>query len=151
ENHLPALVEALLKIDSNRMDEYEQAIRAQVCGTCPAQHDDQRCGYRDKGECALWTYLPLVVDAVFDVHKAFALAPRPAAGRKCAGCGPGCGCSSSSATTGSRCWAPCSRPRRASRWWASGPSRCCSCGRCTPTRASFCSSSCRACSPPACC
>ena len=82
ENHLPALVEALLKIDSNRMDEYEQAIRAQVCGTCPAQHDDQRCGYRDKGECALWTYLPLVVDAVFDVHKAFALAPRPAAGRK---------------------------------------------------------------------
>lgn len=66
EAHMPHVVTAILGIRSNRMDEYVQAIRAQICGDCK-QDLDGYCTYRDKGECALWTYLPLVVDAIEEV------------------------------------------------------------------------------------
>ncbi len=68
DGHLAGLVEAIVAIDSSRMDDYEQAIRAQVCGPCHNQDSDGHCRYREGAECALWTYLPLVVDAVEEVR-----------------------------------------------------------------------------------
>lgn len=67
EVHLPRLVEALLSVKSGRMDEYVAALDAEVCSRCREQEADGRCRLRDKGECALSIYLPLVVDAIDEV------------------------------------------------------------------------------------
>jgi hypothetical protein len=61
---LPAIVEAILHVKSERMDDYVAAIEAAVCARCPEQDEHGRCGLRDRAACALYTYLPLVVDAV---------------------------------------------------------------------------------------
>ena len=63
EVHLPRLVEVLSSIDSPRMDEYVAAIEAEICGRCPQQDSGGKCELRDEGTCALYTYLPLVVEA----------------------------------------------------------------------------------------
>lgn len=69
EAHLPALLEAILAIESTRMDDYVTAIEAQVCRSCDAQDTRGLCGLREEGLCALYTYLPLVVDAVRDLRE----------------------------------------------------------------------------------
>lgn len=67
EAHLPRVVDAVLSIESDRMDEYVDAIRAQVCGSCENQTGDGYCRYRDRRECALDAYLFLVVEAIEEV------------------------------------------------------------------------------------
>jgi hypothetical protein len=68
ESHLPRVVEAVLKVESNRMDEYVAVIETEVCGRCESSATE-RCGHREKGECALNTYLYLVVAAIQDVRR----------------------------------------------------------------------------------
>jgi hypothetical protein len=68
EAHLPRLVQILSSIDSPRMDEYVTAVEKEICGTCEHQDAAGLCGLRKAGECALYTYLPLVVDAIEDVR-----------------------------------------------------------------------------------
>ena len=68
EAHLPAVVEAILAVKSSRMDDYIAAVEAQVCAGCAEQGDRGRCLRRDRGECALSTYLWLVIDAVEQVR-----------------------------------------------------------------------------------
>ena len=70
ETHLPALVEALIAVQSDRMDEYVAAIEAQVCGPCSEHDPGGACRLRDRGECSLYSFLPLVVEAVEEVHAA---------------------------------------------------------------------------------
>lgn len=72
EVHLPKVVEAILSIESDRMDEYADAISAQVCSRCPNQELQGYCPFRDRGECALSTYLSLVVDAVEEAREELA-------------------------------------------------------------------------------
>jgi hypothetical protein len=69
EAHLPAIVEAVLAIESDRMADYEGAVRALVCSDCGLEDDRGRCRVRDRGECALDTYLYLVVEAVEQVRQ----------------------------------------------------------------------------------
>jgi hypothetical protein len=69
EAHLPGLVKAILATKSRRMDEYYDAIRAQVCSGCQHQGEAGRCALRDAGDCALETYLPLLLDAIEDVDR----------------------------------------------------------------------------------
>jgi hypothetical protein len=57
------------------MDEYVDAVQAHVCSRCGEQAADRSCTLRDRGECGLWTYLALVVDAVEEVW--LGLEPRP--------------------------------------------------------------------------
>jgi hypothetical protein len=64
---LPAIVEAILLVQSDRMDDYVTAIEAAVCGRCPEQDAAGDCHRRDGGTCGLYTYLPLVVDAIEEV------------------------------------------------------------------------------------
>ncbi len=64
---LPAIIGAILAVHSDRMDDYVAAIEAAVCARCSQQDDHGRCGLRDQGECGLYTYLPLVVDAIEEV------------------------------------------------------------------------------------
>lgn len=70
EAHLPRLAEALSRVQSTRMDEYEAALRAEICSSCPEQGADERCALRDEAQCALYTYLPLVLDAIESVTAA---------------------------------------------------------------------------------
>jgi hypothetical protein len=67
ERDLPRLVEAVLAVHSGRMDEYVAAVEAQICGRCTEQDAQGLCQLRQKGECALSTYLPLIVDAIEEV------------------------------------------------------------------------------------
>lgn len=66
--HLPLIVMAIGSVESDRMDEYVQAIEDQVCRSCHEQDAQGQCRLRDGGECALYTYLPLVVDAIQEVR-----------------------------------------------------------------------------------
>jgi hypothetical protein len=67
--HLPRLAEVLSRVRSPRMDEYEAAVRAEVCAGCSAQDAAGRCTLRDKADCALFVYLPLVLEAVESVNQ----------------------------------------------------------------------------------
>jgi len=64
---LPTIVEAILDVSSDRMDDYVAAIEAAVCGHCAEQDAGGHCDRRDRAECGLYTYLPLVVDAIEEV------------------------------------------------------------------------------------
>ncbi len=66
--HLPRIIEAILAVRSTRMDEFVAAIEAQICTTCEAHGPGPECPLRAEGDCALATYLPLVVDAVEEVN-----------------------------------------------------------------------------------
>jgi hypothetical protein len=68
ERHLPRLAAVLSRIDSPRMDEYDAAVRAEICPGCPQQDADGRCAVRAASDCALLTYLPLVLDAIESVN-----------------------------------------------------------------------------------
>ena len=76
QDHLPAVVNAVVAVQSDRMDEYEDAVRAQVCAPCGREDAQGRCLLRDHGECALNTYLFLVVEAVEEVREAIAFGER---------------------------------------------------------------------------
>jgi hypothetical protein len=70
--HLPRLVEAIVATNSRSMDVYYDAIRAQVCSRCAHQDHEGHCALRGAGDCALETYLPLVVDAIEEVEQSTA-------------------------------------------------------------------------------
>ena len=64
---LPAIVDAILVVHSDLMDDYVAAIEVAVCGHCAEQDAEGHCDRRDRAECGLYTYLPLVVDAIEEV------------------------------------------------------------------------------------
>jgi hypothetical protein len=66
QESLGAIVETVLSVKSDRMDEYIAAIEERICSGC-RQNAGGKCGLRDRGECGLYTYLPLVVDAIEEV------------------------------------------------------------------------------------
>ena len=66
QENLAAIVETVLSVQSHRMDDYVSAIEARICSGC-RQQTGGVCGLRDSGECGLYTYLPLVVDAIEEV------------------------------------------------------------------------------------
>lgn len=63
ERHLEPLVDAVLSVSSGHLAEYDAAVRARVCSGCEGRTPGT-CPLRDSGECALRSYLPLVVDAI---------------------------------------------------------------------------------------
>lgn len=68
EAHLPRLATVLAGIDSRQMEAYDAAVRAEICPSCAQQDAEGRCATRDAGDCALLTYLPLVLDAIESVN-----------------------------------------------------------------------------------
>lgn len=67
ERHLPQLGAVLARVDSSRMDDYEEAVRAEICHGCPQEDAAGSCALRESAECALFVYLPLVLDAIESV------------------------------------------------------------------------------------
>ncbi len=70
ETHLPGVVQVVAGIDSDRMEDYVAALESQVCGGCAQQDASGSCSLRQEGECALHSYLSLVVDAIQDLRRA---------------------------------------------------------------------------------
>jgi hypothetical protein len=68
EEHLPLILNAVLSVRSDRMDDYVDAIKTHVCAQCGTEDACGRCRLRDRGECALDTYLYLVVEAIEEVQ-----------------------------------------------------------------------------------
>ena len=68
ETHLPQLVAILASLESPRLDDYAAAVRAQVCSRCESRQPQGTCQLREAAVCALDAYLPLVLDAVEEVH-----------------------------------------------------------------------------------
>jgi hypothetical protein len=69
QRQLPLLVDTLHSVDSPRMDDYVDAVERNVCTRCPEQDASGQCHGRDTARCALYTYLPLVLDAVDTVDE----------------------------------------------------------------------------------
>jgi len=64
KRHLPLLADVVHNVESPRMDDYVDAVERSICTRCPEQDAAGHCGYRDNASCALYTYLPLVMDAI---------------------------------------------------------------------------------------
>ena len=69
QSHLPRLAEVLSRVQSPRMDEYEAAVRAEICSGCASQDAAGHCALREQADCALFVYLPLVLEAVESVNQ----------------------------------------------------------------------------------
>jgi hypothetical protein len=67
EEHLPKLIDVLRRVKSGRMDEYAAALEAEVCSRCSKQDEHGDCRLRNRGECALALYLPIIVDVIEEV------------------------------------------------------------------------------------
>jgi hypothetical protein len=64
KRHLPLILDVVHNVDSAHMDDYVETVEGEVCRRCPEQDASGKCVKRDKASCALYTYLPVVVDAV---------------------------------------------------------------------------------------
>lgn len=65
---LPQVVAAIEATESGRMDEYYAAVEAQICASCRSREAGGSCPLRYDTECALYTYLPLVVETLADLR-----------------------------------------------------------------------------------
>lgn len=75
---LPLAAEAILTVESNRIDPYVQAIRDNVCIHCDLRDPDGDCAARETDRCMLNCYLPLVVEAIEEYFgRAFARSGEP--------------------------------------------------------------------------
>ena len=60
----PQVAQAIQSTNSDRMDDYLDAIRRNVCSICNQRESDDSCGLRQEVQCALDSYLLLVVEAI---------------------------------------------------------------------------------------
>lgn len=60
----PQVAKAIESTDSDDIQDYIQAIRANVCSVCVSQAADGTCETRRQVQCALDAYLVLVVEAI---------------------------------------------------------------------------------------
>lgn len=77
QQHWPAITRAVGGVESDRMDGYYGAVESQICRHCSEQDAEGRCGLRKVGDCAFYSYLPLVVDAVEEARKERRELPSP--------------------------------------------------------------------------
>jgi len=62
----PQVAQAIQSVHSDQIDDYIQAIRANVCSVCNEQQPDGSCEVRHQVQCALDAYLLLIVDVIED-------------------------------------------------------------------------------------
>lgn len=65
--HFPTIVNTVRGIQSDSMEPYVAALRANVCSICRYEASDDSCKVRNEVNCALDRYYPLVVQAIEDV------------------------------------------------------------------------------------
>lgn len=62
--NLETIVSIVARTHSRSVEPYAEAVRDRVCSACPCEDDHQCCPKRDGLDCALDTYLPLIVDEI---------------------------------------------------------------------------------------
>jgi len=60
----PQVAAAIQSTNSDRLEDYVEAIRRRVCSVCETQDRDGDCSAREQVQCALDAYLLLVVEAI---------------------------------------------------------------------------------------
>ena len=60
----PQVAQAIQSTSSDDIQDYINAIRRNVCSVCTAQDSDGNCGLRQEVQCALDSYLLLIVEAI---------------------------------------------------------------------------------------
>jgi hypothetical protein len=75
EEHLPAIAAAIAATRSRHLEDYVDAIRAEVCDRCRHQDASGVCELRSAADCALESYLYLVVEAIEEVEGPLLPAP----------------------------------------------------------------------------
>jgi len=60
----PQIARAILRVQSNHVQDYIAAIREDVCHNCPNQQEDGFCRVRDEVRCILDRYLLLIIDVI---------------------------------------------------------------------------------------
>jgi hypothetical protein len=60
----PQVAKAIQSVQSDEINDYIQAIRADVCTVCNEQSADGSCEQRHQVQCALDAYLLLIVDVI---------------------------------------------------------------------------------------
>ena len=64
ETRFSAIVEMLSEVKSHSMEPYVNALRNNICSQCGYRSADGSCHKREKFECALDRYFPLVIEKV---------------------------------------------------------------------------------------
>lgn len=80
--HLPALVDIVRSVHSDRLDDYVQKLRTDVCSVCRSgELQSTECDYRDQGRCVLDSMLLPIVTIIED-HLARQRTPRRSAPKR---------------------------------------------------------------------
>ncbi|MFI5253625.1 MAG: hypothetical protein ACHQQQ_14480 [Bacteroidota bacterium] len=67
--YFPLILEVVNSVSSEYIQDYVIRLRSVVCSECSHQSEDGQCRFRDKVDCALDRYYPLVVEAIEEVKK----------------------------------------------------------------------------------
>jgi len=71
-SHMQEIVAAVQGVHADRIDEYVERIREQVCSSCQFVESDGSCEVRRRVDCCLDRYLVLVVEAVEETARRLA-------------------------------------------------------------------------------
>lgn len=71
--HMPKILAAVQGIHADRIGEYVDRIREEVCTSCQFVNSDGTCDVRRRVDCCLDRYLVLVVEAVEDTARRLAV------------------------------------------------------------------------------
>jgi hypothetical protein len=61
---LPDIVDIVKTVQSDRLDPYIDALHQKVCVKCESSKPDGSCEQRERADCCLDRYFPLVVEAL---------------------------------------------------------------------------------------
>ena len=67
-DRFPRIVQSVCRVHSDRIDDYIDAIRQDVCADCINQDPDGLCHVREQVRCVLDRYLVLIVGAIEEVR-----------------------------------------------------------------------------------
>src|SRR5574341_198666 len=65
--HFLGIVDTILSVQSEKIEEYVEALRKNVCTVCKHQSSDGRCLVRQHLDCGLDRYFPMIVAAIEEV------------------------------------------------------------------------------------
>lgn len=64
----PRIAQSISRVSSDRIEDYIDAIRKDVCADCPNQDEGGLCTLREEVRCVLDRYLLLIVDAIEELR-----------------------------------------------------------------------------------
>ena len=62
--YFPKIVEAILSVQTQKLEAYVEALRSNVCASCKHQTSDGTCMIRQHVDCGLDRYFPMIVEVV---------------------------------------------------------------------------------------